>query len=196
MTIKEFTDNFRKAFGDKPYLPIALWHSNEPVSLTVKANGCIFKHLNLLTEGGKVSLNADNIGCGGGKLYCGYSEMPEFVPNFVSSKERYKQSPELVVDIIESMEIRRADNTYLNFARIDTLDSFDEIEGLIFLATPDVLSGLFTWACYDRNEPDVVSTLFGSGCSNVITQTVNENINNGYRSFFRILRSFGQTLCR
>ena len=34
---------------------------------------------------------------------------------------------------------------YLHFARIDRLTSFEKVEGLLFLATPDILSGLITW---------------------------------------------------
>lgn len=33
---------------------------------------------------------------------------------------------------------------YLHFARIDRLTSFEKVEGLLFLATPDILSGLIT----------------------------------------------------
>ena len=54
---------------------------------------------------------------------------------------------------------------YLHFARIDRLTSFEKVEGLLFLATPDILSGLITWTFFDNNNPDAVSTPFGSGCS-------------------------------
>lgn len=43
-------------------------------------------------DGGIISLNAENIGCGGGKFYTGFTEMPEHVPTFVSLKEKYKQT--------------------------------------------------------------------------------------------------------
>ena len=58
---------------------------------------------------------------------------------------------------------------YLHFARIDRLTSFEKVEGLLFLATPDILSGLITWTFFDNNNPDAVSTPFGSGCSSTIT---------------------------
>ena len=109
--------------------------------------------------------------------------MPEFIPDFVSKKEHYKESPGLVIDFIENIGVQRYDNLYLNFTRIDNINSFENVAGVLFLATPDELSGLFTWACYDRNEPDLISTLFGSGCSSVVTLTLNENSRNGYRSF-------------
>jgi hypothetical protein len=39
---------------------------------------------------------------------------------------------------------------------------------LIFFATPDVLSGLFTLASYDEAEANVVFAPFGSGCSSIV----------------------------
>lgn len=72
---------------------------------------------------------------------------------------------------------------YLHFARINRLTSFEKVEGLLFLATPDILSGLITWTFFDNNNPDAVSTPFGSGCSSTITLTVNENRQGGHRTF-------------
>ena len=71
----------------------------------------------------------------------------------------------------------------LHFARVDRLTSFEKVEGLLFLATPDILSGLITWTFFDNNNPDAVSTPFGSGCSSTITLTVNENRQGGHRTF-------------
>lgn len=181
MEIKTFIENFRHAFGERAALPIAVWYSDAPVAATGKSDGCIFLPLNRVAAGETVSLNAENIGCGGGKFYCGYGEMPERVPNFVSLKERYKRTSELVREAVR--DVPRAERVALNLARIDTLETFGGVEGLIFFATPDQLSGLAAWAFYDRNDPDTVSALFGSGCSSVITQVVAENARGGYRSF-------------
>ena len=46
---------------------------------------------------GFILLFAETIGCGGGKFYTGFTEMPEHVPTFVSLKERYKQTPQMVI---------------------------------------------------------------------------------------------------
>ena len=123
------------------------------------------------------------IGCGGGKFYTGFIEMPERVPNFVSLKEKYKKTPEMVVEFIENLGVPLTNRKYLNFARIDGVDSFDKVEGLLFLATPDVLSGLTTWAYFDNNSEDAVTSMFGSGCSAVVTNAVVENNRNGKRTF-------------
>ena len=56
--------------------------------------------------------------------------------------EKYKQSPELVRGYITALNPRLSEKPYLNIVPVGNLDNFDEIEGLIFFVTPDVLSGL------------------------------------------------------
>lgn len=183
MEIKRFIENYREAFGDKAELPLVFWYSDLPVSETGKINGCLFKCLKEVRNGESVSLHAGNIGCGGGQFYTGFIDFPDRIPNFVSVKERYKQTPEMVADFVKELGVPRATKAYLNLARIDRVESFDGLEGLVFLATPDILSGLTTWAFFDNNAPDAVATIFGSGCSSVVTQAVVENGLNGRRTF-------------
>ena len=153
MDIQTFINNYYEAFSLKAELPIAFWYSDSLLGELKQTQGCLFKALPAIRQGEIISMNGDSVGCGGGKFYTGFTPMPEHVPNFVSLKERYKQTPEMVV------------------------------EGLLFLATPDILSGLITWTFFDNNNPDAVSTPFGSGCSSTITLTVNENRQGGHRTF-------------
>lgn len=183
MEIHTFITNYREAFGERAELPIAFWYSDKQESETEKINGCFFKGMQQVREGKAISLNEDVIGCGGGKFYTGFTEMPVHVPNFVSLKERYKKTPEMVTDFVEQIGVPRAERAYLHFARIDKLESFDDVEGLLFLATPDILSGLTTWAYFDTNAFDTVAAPFGSGCSSVVTLTILENRNEGKRCF-------------
>lgn len=183
MEIEAFVQRYREAFGEHTPLPIGFWYGDEPLTKTEKVGGCILKLLETLAQGHPVSLNAENIGCGGGKLYCGFAPMPDHVPHFVSEKERYKQTPELVRQMIEELQIPKAHGWFLNLVRVDKLPSFDKVEGLLFLAAPDVLSGLVSWATFDTNAPGAVSALFGSGCCNAITQTIKENAAGGARTF-------------
>lgn len=183
MEVKTFIDNYHEAFGPAAALPLAFWYSDTPVGSTDKINGCFFKGLNQACEGNAISLSAESIGCGGGKFYTGFTEMPEHVTNFVSLKEKYKETPEMVKDFIDKLGVSLSDKAYLNFVRLDRIESFDKIEGILFLATPDILSGLTTWAWFDSNREDAVVTTFGSGCSSVVTQTILENKKKGYRTF-------------
>lgn len=89
----------------------------------------------------------------------------------------------MVVDFVNELQISRTDKAYLHFARIDKIPSFDEVEGLLFLPTPDILSGLATWTFFDNNASDAVAAPFGSGCCSVITQTIIENRKQGKRTF-------------
>lgn len=183
METKVFIENYREAFGKTAELPIVFWYSDIQEGQTEKINGCFFKGMKDVRAGNIISLDANIIGCGGGKFYTGFTEMPDRIPNFVSLKEKYKKTPEVVINFIQELNVPRAVNQYLHFARIDKVETFEKPEGILFLATPDMLSGLTTWAYFDNNKDDAVASLFGSGCSTVVTQTILENRKDGQRTF-------------
>lgn len=187
MDKEEFIQNYRNAFGDYE-LPLAIWYSDEPAGQEEKARGCFIGYLKPAREGRNiVSFSVDSLGCQGSKVYCGFIEMPPFIPNYVSGKEHYKKSPDEVVDFIQKLDMSDKSNQYINFASIDQIDSFDRLEALIFFATPDVLTGLVSWALYDTDEPDAVSVPFGSGCSSIVSQSVVENRKNGKHVYLGLL---------
>ena len=187
MTTQDFIALFQEAFGKKVQLPLLFGYSDKPIASTEEIGGCFFKGLQTAREGTPVSLSAEVIGCGGGKLYTGFSDMPERVPGFVSLKEKYKKTPQMVIDYVEDLGMKRAEQTYLNFVRIDKAESFDGFEGIMFYATPDMLSGLCGWAFFDTNAADAVVTRFGSGCSSVVSMTIVENARQGQRCFMGLL---------
>ena len=86
MDAKEFASAYGEAFRPAAGLPLLFWYSDGPVRAVPKVEGCFFKALAEAREGSAVSLNAANIGCGGGKFYTGFAPMPPFVPAFVSQK--------------------------------------------------------------------------------------------------------------
>ena len=183
MELRAFIESYKEAFGENAQLPLLFGYSDTPVAQTAKIGGCFFKGLQAVREGEPLSLNADAIGCGGGKLYTGFTDMPEHVPNYVSVVEKYKRTPEMVADYVKRLEMPRANKRYLNFVRIDKTESLEGYEGVMFYATPDMLAGLCGWAFYDTNEPDAVMAQFGSGCSTVVSMTVVENARGGYHCF-------------
>ncbi len=182
MNKNEFVENFKNAFGDYE-LPIAIWYSEIAVALEEKTRGCFIKYLKPAREGGIVSLSLETISCPGAKVYCGFTEMAPFIPNFVSEKERYKRTPKMVEDFVRDLNMSDKSRQFINFASIDRIENFDDVEALVFFATPDVLTGLVSWAMYDTNDSDAVSVPFGSGCSSIISQTVTENQKKGNRVF-------------
>ena len=157
--MKEFTAAYRAAFGELPELPLLFRFTDSPMRPVEKVGGCFFKALAEARRGLPVSLNAGNIGCGGGKFYTGFSPMPEFVPQFVSLKERYKRTPEMVLEFIAALDLRPAPKAWLEFVRADVAETFD------------------------NNAADAVASPFGSGCSSVVAQAVQENRNGGRRCF-------------
>ena len=54
----------------------------------------------------------------------------------------------MVIDFIQQIGVLKAEKKYLHFARIDRIESLKEVEGVVFIANPDMLSGLTTWAYY------------------------------------------------
>ena len=113
--------------------------------------------------------------------------MQERIPMFVSETERYKQTPEQVKEYIRNLNISLVKKPYLNFIRMDQLATLDEMEGILFFATPDMLSGLCSWAFYDNNAYDAVCTKFASGCCSIVTFAVQENQKQGRSCFIGML---------
>lgn len=182
MDFKRFIERYRLGFGDI-HLPVVFWYSEAPVAAAEKTKGCYIGALRKAIEGGVISFSADTISCPGGKLYAGFINFPPHIGKFVSEKEKYKESEGLVNEFIEDLNLPRASKAYINFASMASIEGNEDIEGVIFFATPDVLSGLVSWALYDTNEPDAVSVPFGSGCSSMVAQATIENRKHGKRTF-------------
>ena len=183
MGISEFEALYRKAFGAGVPLPLAFGYSDTPVAELGRVPRCMVGAIRKVCDGGALTLSAENVLCGGGALYTAFAPMPGRVPAFVSGEEHYKQSPELVREYISRLGIKLSEKPYLNFVRIDSLDNLDDMEGILFFATPDMLSGLCSWAFYDNNDDDAVCARFASGCCSMVTLAMNENKAGGRRCF-------------
>ena len=109
--------------------------------------------------------------------------MPEFVPQFVSLKERYKQTPEMVLDFIAALDLRPAPKAWLEFVRVDAAGTFDGRGRRAILRYARRLGGARDMGRFDNDAPDAVAAPFGSGCSTVVSQAVRENRNGGHRCF-------------
>ena len=187
MTIQEFITKYREAFGESVPFPVAFGYSEKAVTEVKKIPRCMIGAIRKVCDGEPLTLSADNVLCGGGRLYTAFASMPDRVPAFVSETEHYKQTKVLAKEYIGRLDIRLSDKPYLNFIRMDKLKSLDGVEGILFFATPDVLSGLCSWAFYDTNDDDAVCTRFASGCCSIVTFAVKENAANGRRCFIGLL---------
>lgn len=187
MTTKEFIGQYTEFFGEAAPLPLAVVYSDYPMGEGKNIPGCMFKQFHRAYNGETVTFDASNLTCGGGKLYVGIGPTPPKVYNFVSLVEKYKDTPETTKGSIDLINPHLSDKPYLNFIRIDKLETFDGMEGLIFFVSPDILSGLFTWANYDTKDIDAVNSPWGSGCSSTVTSLVNENRSGGKHCFIGML---------
>jgi len=187
MSISEFIEKYKEAFGEAAPMPIALGYSDTPASEVGSVPKCMIGRISKVRDGEPLTLCSENVLCGGGGLYTAFRPMPERVPFFVSEIEHYKKSKELVIEYVDSLGISITEKTFLNFVRADKLEKWDDAEAMLFFATPDILSGLCTWAFYDNNSPDAVTTLFASGCAAAVTFAVNENRKSGRRCFLGML---------
>ena len=75
-----------------------------------------------------------------------------------------RSRPELVTELLAKAPKFDAPARYAIFKRWDMLAADDEPQVVIFFATPDVLSGLFTLAGFDETETQAVIAPFAAGC--------------------------------
>ncbi|MDY0298092.1 MAG: DUF169 domain-containing protein [Acidobacteriota bacterium] len=174
----EFLTLWRRYFASAE-LPIAFYYTDqEEVELVPPPSGheCLIAALAKVREGHSLRFNKASVGCGGGKKFTGFS--PQIGPNFeyflscgIPGKlegERYKKSPELVKESLGHAPSWTAPHRYIVFKRWDKLDEADHPDVVVFFATPDVLSGLFTLVNFDEAEPNGVFCPFAAGCSSIV----------------------------
>jgi hypothetical protein len=173
-----FVDLWRTRFGSAE-LPIACYYTGRedaaPPASVPAGHRCLIALLAQVRGGRAVRVDARSAGCGGAKRYLGFTQelAPQFeyflscgIPGKLAG-ERYKQSPELVKDLVQRSERFVAPSPFLVFKRWDSLEATDTPEVVVFLARPDVLAGLFTLANYDEAENSVIAP-FGAGCGSIV----------------------------
>ena len=185
--IQDFIHKYKEAMGDAAPLPIAFGYSDKAATEVRKIPRCMVGAIRKVCDGETLTLSAENVKCGGGSLYTAFAPMPERVPTFVSEVERYKQDKDSAKAYIDGLGIRLTEKPYLNFVRMDKIESLEDVEGILFFATPDILSGLCSWAFFDNNSPDAVCTRFASGCCGMVTFAANENRRGGRSCFIGML---------
>lgn len=137
---------------------------------------CVITDIRRVLSGRSLAFGADSFGCFGGKRYLGFSDaiMPNFeyflscgIPGVLEG-ERYKKTPELVKEAMAFQPAFQAPGNFFVAKRWDKLDAGDEPEAVVFFASVDVLSGLFTLANFDRADPNGVFAPFGAGCATIV----------------------------
>jgi hypothetical protein len=177
--VEQFRERWQHFFPTAEW-PIVFYYtdtvSDHERSESKNEHRCLISNLNRVREGYTFNFDANSRGCFGGKRYTGFAAnlRPDFeyflscgIPGKMEG-ERYKKSPEMVKELLSKDTPFTAPARYLVFKRWDKLAATDEPLAVIFFASPDVLSGLFTLANFDSIDPHGVSAPFGSGCSSII----------------------------
>lgn len=167
-------------YFDGADLPMCFYYSDDEAYRQhlrpSKGHTCMIGQLVRVRKGETLAFDKDSVPCGGGKKYMGFSTaaMPYF-EHFLScgipgklEGERYKKTPEIVRETRANAPQMEAPAKYAVFKRWDKLDPADEPEVVIFFATPDVLSGLFTLSNFDETDPNAVIAPFGAGCGTIV----------------------------
>jgi hypothetical protein len=161
-------------------LPICYFYTDTPqaqdLKESVNRDRCLIGNLPQVQDGHTFVYSANTPGCSGGKRYSGFStKLRSNFEYFLScgipgevEGERYKKTPQLVEKYLENHPPFTAPGKYLVFKRLDKLAPGENPFAVIFFASPDVLSGLYTLANFDRADPHGVVTPMGSGCASII----------------------------
>ena len=177
--LEDFISKWQKYFNGVE-LPIAYYYSDEidgnDLKNSVNTDRCLIGNLDQVRKGKTYVYNLRTPGCPGGKRYGGFTDklrnnFEEFLSCGIPGKvegERYKKNPELVKQYMSDVPPFQAPAEYLVFKRIDKLED-KQPDAVIFFASGDVLSGLFTLANFDYPTPDGVTAPFGSGCASIIS---------------------------
>lgn len=173
-----FTENWKKYFGDVE-LPIAFFYSDDETNADAAPKSekwnCFIGALAQVRRGKSLAFDINSIGCSGGKRYLGFSDKlrPGFeyflsCGNEEMEGERYLKTPAQVKQFLKVNPVSPANASKIVFKRWDMLEAEDKPEVVIFFATPDILSGLFTLAGYDRDDFQGTIAPFGSGCASIV----------------------------
>lgn len=167
-------------------LPVVWYYTDNVKEEELKESRTVFRcmigNLKSVLKGQTYIYEALTPGCLGGKRYSGYSQkLKKNFEYFLSygiegemEGERYKKTPELVTEQLKHQPPFTAPGKYLIFKRWDKLEENEEPAAVLFIARPDILSGLFTLANYDSSDQDAVFAPFGSGCASIISYPLQE----------------------
>jgi len=178
--IKDKFINGWQTYFNAQELPIVFYYTDreEDVERVKPPSGhqCIIGVLGKVRRGKSLCFDVDAIGCSGGQRYLGFTEgiRPNFeyflscgIPGEMEG-ERYKKTPEIVLEAMKILPPFKAPARYIVFKRWDHLEEKDDPDVVIFFAPPDVLSGLFTLSNFDEVEPNAVFTPFSAGCGSIV----------------------------
>lgn len=161
-------------------LPVTLEYSDDTHGAEFAAASaewrCLIAELARVRRGESLAFSNCNLKCGGAMRYLGFAkELREGFEFFLScgipgkmEGERYKKSPETVLELMKNWHEFDAPAKHAVFKRWDVLSEADNPQVVIFFAPPDVLSGLFTLAGFEDSTSLSVMAPFAAGCGSIV----------------------------
>ncbi|MDR1617353.1 MAG: DUF169 domain-containing protein, partial [Syntrophomonadaceae bacterium] len=191
MQLKEDFIRLWETYFNQAELPLTFYYADESAQ-PATATRCIIAALGKARRGDTVVLSAESVHCFGGHSYLGFSEIITgeafsdeypytFREYFLScgipgqiKGERFKKTPAICENMYRNMPPFKAPGRYCIFKRWDSLEAEDVPEVVIFLAKPDVMSGLYNLANYDTADVNAAIAPWGSGCSSIVADPYRE----------------------
>lgn len=174
-----FIRQWKKYFNNAD-APLTFSYTDNPVNAKIVSPSakwtCLICELQKVRAGESMAFSSDSLKCGGARRYLGFADRmrPKFeyflscgIENEMEG-ERYIRTPDLVQEIMKKQQKLNIQGKYIVFKRWDMLNENDNPDVVVFFATPDILSGLFTLANFDQSEPDSTFTPFGAGCGSIV----------------------------
>ena len=167
-------------YFDGAELPIAFFYgdtaANAEIMKPAKGHSCLICELARVRKGESLAYDERALACGGARRYLGFAEglrpgFEHFLSCGIPGKmegERYKKSPEIVLELLKNQKTSTRSGKYIVFKRWDMLEENDRPEVVFFFASPDVLAGLFTLANFDETDPHGVTAPFAAGCGSIV----------------------------
>ena len=121
--------------------------------------------------------DSEHFGCLGGAFNLGYIKPQlEVIIRYVSTGiagvlpgEHYLDSPETVRRFFDLLDPRPAPAQFCVFKPLSQFGPDEKPELVIFFDRPEVISGLHQLCCFVTKDYEAVRSLFGAGCSNVVS---------------------------
>jgi hypothetical protein len=164
--------------------PVATYGSSKrPVDSLTYNDGdyhCLIPRVYAVSLGSTFSVTDEECACMGGRVYLGYSSSTiEGFEYFLSTGhpevmggrcERFKESPEIVLEMMKESDDIKPLGKYTVFQPLDEVPENIKPDILTFFVPPDKLSALVFLVGFPTADRYVIKTPFASGCGSILVE--------------------------
>jgi uncharacterized protein (DUF169 family) len=138
------------------------------------SRGCTMSMMTAASKGATAAFDVKTCGCIGGVVGLGFKTFGSFGPGFAAKflstgsdqfpGNRHRKSPAVAQTFVDALPTVDHGHSHVVFKPLDDLADDETPEVVVFLATPDQLSGLTTIANWDRPGRDATLLAQASAC--------------------------------